>query len=167
MVKLLQDLAMLDSLDKILKTLKITNMSKIIQVQQVLENEFTLQEAKNLIVMHKGETYTFFDEGCTRHVFVNEDHTKVIKLLQRETGKDYNEEENEIYENASDEVKEQMAETSISNGLIEQEFVTPIKFGGKKLTIEQRLFALSCRNEVGWTEDGRLLCFDLDEFKKY
>lgn len=21
--------------------------------------------------------------------------------------------------------------------------------------------------EVGWTEDGKLLCFDLDEFKKY
>lgn len=27
-------------------------------------------------------------------------------------------------------------------------------------------FAMSCRNEVGW-KDGELVCYDLDEFKKY
>lgn len=142
-------------------------MGRIINVIDVLENKISIEEAKDMLVMHKGEAYTFFDEGLTRHVFANADKTKVIKLNQRQNGKDFNKEEFEIYSNASDEVKADMVETTISNGLIEQEFVTPIKFGGKKLTIPQRLFASSCRNEVGWTYDGRLLCFDLDEYKKY
>ena len=29
------------------------------------------------------------------------------------------------------------------------------------------LFADSCRGEVGWTKEGKLVCFDLDEYKKY
>jgi len=82
-------------------------------------------------------------------------------------GKDFNQEEFDIYENAKGERRDQMVETTISSGIIEQEFVTPIKFGGKKLTIPQRMFAMSCRNEVGWSKDGKLLCFDLDEYKKY
>jgi len=60
-----------------------------------------------------------------------------------------------------------MAKTQLVNGMVEQEFLTPIKFGGRRLSIPQKLFASKCRNEVGWTDDGRLVCFDLDEFKKY
>ncbi len=142
-------------------------MSKIINVIDVLDNKISLEDAKSMIIMHKGEAYTYFDEGLTRHVYANADKTKVIKLNMRESGINYNQMEIDIYTNASEESKEQMVETTISNNLIEQEFVTPIKFGGKKLTIPQRLFARSCRNEVGWTVDGKLQCFDLDEFKKY
>jgi hypothetical protein len=142
-------------------------MGQIINVIDVIENKISLSEAKKMVIMHKGEAYTYFDEGLTRHVYVNADETKVIKLLIKENCKDYNTEEFEIYTNASDEIKAEMVETTISNGLIEQEFVTPIKFGGKRLTIPQRLFASSCRNEVGWDKDGKLLCFDLDEYKKY
>jgi len=142
-------------------------MSKIINVQQVLENKISLEEAKQMMIFHKGEVYKFFDEGNTRHVFVNEDETKVIKILQRDTGFDYNTEEAEIYANATDEDKEKMAETTISHGMVEQEFVTPIKFGGKRLTIPQKLFASKCRNEVGWDKDGNLVCFDLDEYMQY
>jgi len=142
-------------------------MSKIINVQQVLENKISLEEAKQMMILHKGEVYTFFDEGNTRHVFVNKDETKVIKILQRDTGFDYNTEEAEIYANATDEDKEKMAETTISHGMVEQEFVTPIKFGGKRLTIPQKLFASKCRNEVGWDKDGNLVCFDLDEYMQY
>ena len=142
-------------------------MGQIINVIDVLENKISLEEAKSMVIMHKGEAYTFFDEGCTRHVYANEDQTKVIKLLQRDTGINYNQEEYDIYTKASDEVKEEMVTTTISNNLIEQEFVTPIKFGGKRLSIAQKLFASKCRNEVGWTADGRLQCFDLDEYKKY
>ena len=65
-------------------------MSKIINVQDVLENKITVQEAKQMVIMHKGEAYTYFDEGLTRHVFVNADETKVIKILQRDSGKNYN-----------------------------------------------------------------------------
>lgn len=142
-------------------------MSNIINVIDVVENKISLEEAKKMVVMHKGEAYTYFDEGLTRHVYANADNTKVIKLLIRGNGIDYNTEEAEIYANASDEDKEQMTETKLVNGLIEQKFCTPIKFGGKRLSIPQRLFASKCRNEVGWTEDGRLVCFDLDEYKKY
>lgn len=142
-------------------------MGQIINVIDVLENKISLEEAKSMVIMHKGEAYTYFDEGCTRHVFVNKDETRVIKILQRSSGKDFNTEEAQIYNNASVEDKEQMAKTELVNGMIEQEFVTPIKFGGKRLTIPQKLFASKCRNEVGWTDDGRLVCFDLDEFMKY
>lgn len=144
-------------------------MENIIQVQDVLEKKISLDNARKMVLMHKGETFTYFDEGCTRYVYVNKDESKVIKLDKREFNRDnqWNEDEFKIYKNASDEDKSQMVPTTIHNGLIEQEFVTPIKYGGKKLTIKQRQFAISCRNEVGWTEDGRLLCFDLDEFKKY
>jgi hypothetical protein len=139
----------------------------IINVQQVLEHEFTLQQAKSMVIMHKGEAYTFFDQGNTRHVFVNADSTKVIKILQRDTGLDYNSEEVNIYQNADDEDKAKMVKSELSNGMVEQEFVTPIKFGGKRLSIAEKLFASKCRNEVGWDKDGNLRCYDLDEYLKY
>ena len=142
-------------------------MGQIINVIDVLENKITVEEAKSMIIMHKGEPYTYFDEGCTRHVFVNKDETRVIKILQRDSGKNFNIEEANIYTSASDETKEQMAKTELVSGMVEQEFVTPIKFGGKRLSIADKLFASSCRNEVGWTSDGKLVCFDLDEYKKH
>ena len=141
-------------------------MSNIINIQDVMENKISLNEAKKMVIMHNGEAYTFFDEGCTRHVYANADQTKVIKLLQHANGKDFNVEEAEIYAKASDEVKDQMAETKLINGFIEQKFVTPIKFGGRRLSIPQKLFARKCRNEVGWDGD-KLVCFDLDEYMKY
>ena len=121
------------------------------------------------VIIHKGEAFTYFDEGLTRYVFVNAEKTKVIKILIDKDSKDYNLEEIEIYENASEDKKEQLAKTEIChNGLvIEQEFCNPIKLDSRKLTIPQMLFASSCRNEVGWNKDGKLVCFDLDEYKKY
>ena len=77
-------------------------MSKVIKVIDVIEHKVTLAEAKKMVIMHKGEAYTFFDEGCTRHVYVNNDETKVIKLLKKDSGKNFNTEEAEIYNNASD-----------------------------------------------------------------
>lgn len=142
-------------------------MSRIIQIQSIIENEISVEEVRSMVIMHKGEAYSFFDEGTTRYVFVNDDSTKVIKILRRETGFDYNTEEVKIYENANDVDKQLMTESTLFNGIVEQDYCTPIKFGGQKLTDEQRLFANSCRNEVGWTEDGNLVCFDLDEFKKH
>ena len=127
--------------------------------------ETSLKDARETVVFHNGEAFKYFDEGCTRYVYVNENRTKVVKLLKG-IG-DWNEEEFSIYENAkTDEVKE-MAETKLINGLIVQEYVEPIKFAGKKLTMPQIRFAQSCRNEVGWTKEGDLVCFDLDEYKKY
>lgn len=142
-------------------------MGNILKVQDIVENQISLHDARSMAIMYKGEVFSYFDEGCTRFVFVNKDKSKVIKLLKSNLGKDYNKEEAEIYEKASPEDKLQMAESIMHDGFIEQKFCLPIKYGGKKLTIPERLFAASCRNEVGWTEEGTLVCFDLDEFKKY
>jgi len=121
------------------------------------------------VIFYNNEIYTYWDSGLTRYVFVNEDKTKVVKLLIESKTHDYNKEEFEIYVNASDEKKKELAKTTLGiNGLfIEQEFCNPIKLDARKLNIPQMLFERKCRNEVGWTADGNLVCFDLDEYKKW
>ena len=138
------------------------------KIETILQYEID-NKVKNDVILYKGEIFTFFDCGLTRYVFTNKDKTKVIKLLISERGKDYNEEEYLIYEKANENVKKEMAETTLEyDGMvIEQEFCEPIKFSERKLTIPQMLFARSCRDEVGWNKDGNLVCFDLDEYKKY
>lgn len=140
-------------------------MTKIEHILQQEVRDNIRQDA----IFHKGEVFTYFDEGSTRHVYVNADKTKVIKILIRKDTIDYNLTEAKIYDNASDEVKGQMAKTELTMDglLIEQEFCNPIKFDDRKLTIPQIRFAKSCRDEVGWNKDGELVCFDLDEFKRY
>lgn len=139
---------------------------KTIQVRDIIQNKISLEEARGMAILHQGEVFKYFDEGLTRYVFTNNDRTKVIKLLKGNS-KDYNVEEANIYNKASDEDKANMAHTTLSNGFIEQEFVMPIKFAGKKLTMEQIIFAQQCRNEVGWNKEGKLVCFDLDEYLRY
>jgi hypothetical protein len=120
-------------------------------------------------IFYDNEVFTYFDEGLTRYVFVNEDKTRVVKILIDANSKDFNLDEAERYENASEEVRKEMAETKlVMDGLlVEQEFCNPIKFDDRPLTIPQIQFASSCRDEVGWNKDGELVCFDLDEYKKY
>jgi len=139
------------------------------KIEQILQQDDSVRDIESLAIIHKGEVYTFFDKGNTRNVFVNDSKTKVIKLLINKRDKDFNLEEIEIYKDASDSVKEQMAYTSsdYDGYVVEQEFCLPVKYVKREMTIAQILFASSCRNEVGWTKDGRLVCFDLDEFKKY
>ena len=136
-------------------------------VQDIMDNKISLSEARMMAIMHENEVYKYFDEGNTRYVFANEDESKVIKLCKERMSNMFNEQEAKIYENASDEDKTQMANTKMINGFIEQEFCLPIKWSGEKLNIKQRRFSLSCRDEVGFNKDGELVCFDLDEFKKY
>lgn len=128
----------------------------------------TRREEERKPILYKNELYHYYDEGLTRKVFVNEDQTKVIKLLIKEDCLNYNLEEFEIFDNAGD--KSQYAETKISEDklIVEQEFVEPIKFSKRTdLSISDILFAQSCRNEVGFNKKGKLVCFDLSEFKKY
>lgn len=142
-------------------------MSNIINVQEIEVKQISISEAKQMVLLHEGEIYTYFDKGCTRFVYTNEENTKVLKMNIGDCI-NYNEDEVKIYENASDEDKKRMAKPILlSNGIVEQEFCLPIKYGGMKLTPEQRSFASQCRSEVGWNDDGELLCFDLDEYMKY
>lgn len=137
------------------------------KIEQILQQK--RRDVTNDIVLYKGETFTYWDSGLTRHVFVNADKTKVIKFLIEKDHKDYNLEEFNIWDKASDEVRNELAQTSLEleGSVIEQEFCNPIKFDGRKLSMKQILFAGRCRNEVGWDKDGNLKCFDLSEYKQY
>lgn len=150
---------------KWLKKLKTVFM----KIEQIIKSNRLDESVKKDVIIYKGESFTFFDTGLTRFVFVNKSKTKVIKILINKRGPDYNQEEIDIYTNASDELKKQLAATELTyNGLIiEQEYVNPIKLDSRSLTIPQMMFAAGCRNEVGWDKEGNLKCFDLDEYKKY
>lgn len=141
------------------------------KIEHIILQDKLDESVKKKAILYKGEVFTYFDSGLTRHVFTNESKTKVIKLLidNREFNHDFNKEEVDIYTNASEETRKQLAKTELTYDgfVVEQEFCNPIKFDDRKLTIPQMLFAGSCRNEVGWTADGNLVCFDLDEYKKY
>lgn len=139
------------------------------RIEQILQQDKIDDSIMKQVILYKNEVFTYFDSGLTRHVFVNADKTRVIKLLKDNRGKDFNEEEVNIYKNANESLKKELAETSTSYDgfVVEQEFCNPIKFDERAMTIKQTLFATSCRNEVGWTADGRLVCFDLDEYKRY
>lgn len=141
-------------------------MSVIYNIQEASE-KLSLSQAERTLIMHNNETFKYWDEGCTRYVYVNADRTKVVKIEKMKHSTKWNEDEINRYKEASDEDRELMAPTRLIGNIIEQDFVLPIKYGGKRLNIEQADFAASCRSEVGWTRDGRLVCFDLDEFKKY
>jgi len=139
------------------------------KIEHIIQYEKRDYSVESQAILYKGEVFTYFDSGLTRHVFTNPDKTKVIKILINKHSKDYNLEEIEIYENADEATKNQMAKTVVTydGHVVEQEFCNPIKFDERKLTISQTLFASSCRNEVGWDKNGKLVCFDLNEFKRY
>lgn len=143
-------------------------MDNIINIEQV-SNKTSLQQAQGTLIIRNNDTFRYWDEGCTRYVYVNKDRTKVIKIEKDKYSahRTFNVEEFQKYKNASEEDKKLMVEPTLVYGMIEMDFVTPIKFDSRRLSIKQRIFASSCRNEVGWNKDGELVCFDLDEFKKY
>lgn len=136
------------------------------KIETIIQQETrTVQDA----IFYNNEVFTYFDEGLTRHVYVNDDKTKVIKILINSDSFDFNKEESDIYDRVNDDVKSQMAETKLTLGgmIIEQEFCNPIKWDDRNMTIPEMLFASSCRDEVGWNKNDELVCFDLNEFKKY
>ena len=139
------------------------------KIEHVLQQERLDRTIEKKVILYKGEAYTYYDTGNTRYVFVNDSKTRVIKLLIDQNYKDFNLEEIEIYKNASNETRKEMAETVMNyDGLVvEQEYCIPLKWDDRKMTMQQILFAKSCRNEVGWDKDGNLKCFDLDEYKRY
>ena len=132
-----------------------------------IENIQISKDIKNSVIQHKGDIYNYYDSGLSRHVFVNADKTKVVKIPVNPSNQFFNDEEYEIYINSSEDKKKKLVKTEIYNGIIEQEYVTPIKYSDKKLLMSQIIFARSCREEVGWDKDGNLVCFDLSEYKKY
>jgi hypothetical protein len=145
-------------------------MEKIEQILGQDEIYTETSDVKSMVILHKQEVFTHYDSGGTRHVFVNADKTKVIKLLVNKNGIDFNLDEFKRYENASDEHRAKMIPTTLQFGglMVEQDFCLPISKGGTPpQTFSEILFAAACRDEVGRDKDGKLVCFDLDEYMRY
>lgn len=127
--------------------------------------EITISQEQQKVppIIFQGQVFTYWDSGLTRNVFVNDDFTKVIKVLIN-SDMDYNAEEQSIYDNATPEAKSKMAPVSLHNGIIVQDFVLPIDKSPRELSIKQAMFADRCRKQVGWDKDGNLVCYDLSDF---
>lgn len=129
---------------------------------------------KNGVIVYNNEIYVYKNSGFTRHVYANEDKTKVIKVPVEMRGAHWNETEIAIWDEASYEKRQQLAYTELlPMGWIQQEYLHTLddesteSWLGRILTMEEIRFASSCRNDVGFDADGNLKCFDLHEYKNY
>jgi hypothetical protein len=124
------------------------------------------------VVIVNGEAFTYKATGLTRRVFANADKTKVVKICM-ERGDHFNKEEIDIYTNASDEKRAELAETTqLDNGYIIQEYLHTLDDEAThllypSLTNQQIAFARSCRGDVGFDKNGVMKCHDLEEYRKY
>lgn len=132
------------------------------------------EENRADVIIVNGEAFTYKATGNTRRVFVNADKTRVIKVPVQRNYQHFNNEEIEIWNATTDEIRKELAETSIlDNGYIMQEFLhtlddesTP-QWLGRVMTMKEIRFADACRSDVGYDKDGNLKCFDLPEYKNY
>jgi hypothetical protein len=79
----------------------------------------------------------------------------------------------------SEEKRQEFAECKLlSNGWLEMEFLVTLKelsenekvaeeWSHLELSAEDMAFAASCRNEVGFDKDGKMKCYDYDEYRRY
>jgi vacuolar-type H+-ATPase subunit F/Vma7 len=139
----------------------------------IVSDKLAREQDTDVIIVN-GEAFTYKASGLTRRVYANKDKTSVIKIPLKESYTYANKEEVEIYENASENVKAQMAETKmLPNGYIRQEFLWTLddpltdEMITRKITVEEIRFARSCRNDVGFDKNGVMKCHDLPEFLKY
>jgi hypothetical protein len=138
-----------------------------------ITKDYTL-EAKADVIIVNGETFTYKSSGLTRRVFANASKTQVVKVPITYFDQVQNNEEIEIFKNASDEKKGLIAHTEIlDNGYIVQEYLqtlddpTTEEWLKRPMTMSEIRFANSCRRDVGFDKDGVLKCFDLPEYKQY
>ena len=144
-------------------------MSKIEQIVNV--NTATV-ESKADVILVNGEAFTYKNSGLTRRVFVNKDKTLIIKVPITVEDQRHNDKEAELWSEADEETRSQLAETQrLSNGYILQEFLQTLDdettegWLNRPMTMSEIRFATSCRNEVGYDTNGKLKCYDYDEFK--
>lgn len=144
------------------------------KIEQIINVNMATVESQADVILVNGEVFTYKNTGLTRRVFVNKEKTLIIKVPITNQYQEHNDNEAELWNTASDEDKEQLAETKrLSNGYILQEFLqtlddpTTKDYLGRPMTMKEVNFAMSCRNDVGYDTEGRLKCYDYDEFKKY
>lgn len=142
------------------------------KIEHNISNDASQNNADVVVV--NGETFTFKATGLTRRVFANADKTKVVKIPVRNDYQHFNDEEFELYNDANEEKRKEIAETSqLEHGFIIQEYLytlddpaTP-NWLNRPMTMKEIRFADSCRSDVGYDKDGNLKCFDIHEYKKY
>ena len=146
-------------------------MSKI---EHIINVNTATVESKADVIMVNGEAFTFKNTGLTRRVFENKSKTLIIKVPVRKEYQDHNDNEAKLWEEATEEERSQLAETKrLSNGYILQEYLHTLddddteKWLNRPMTMAEIRFATSCRNDVGYDTEGRLKCYDYDEFKQY
>jgi len=139
---------------------------------EIISDQNSFEKETDVIIIN-GESFTYKATGLTRRVYANKDKTKVVKICL-ERYNNFNQEEVDIYNEASDKVKNQMAETEIlDNGYIVQEFLWTLddpltdSMITRDITVEEIRFARSCRNDVGFDKNGVMKVFDLEEYGKY
>ncbi len=149
------------------------NRNNSILVEQV--RTATGKENNAEAVLFEGVAYVYHNTGLTRRVFVNKEKTKVVKIPVTEHDFDHNKAEAEQWANASEKMRARLTPCRLlSNGWLEMDFLytlndkeTEAKWGHLDLTVEEITFASSCRNEVGFDTEGKLRCYDYDEYMKY
>lgn len=136
-------------------------------------NQDSLENNADVIIVN-GEAFTYKNTGLTRRVFANADKTLVIKVPVEKHSQHFNEEEQKCWDNASEEKRKELANTSmLANGYIMQEYLHTIdddstaEWLGRPMTMKEIRFAGSCRDDVGYDKDGNLKCYDLHEYKQY
>lgn len=146
-------------------------MSKIEQIINV--NTATVESKADVIIVN-GEAFTYKNTGLTRRVFENKEKTLIIKVPIHTYDQKHNDNEAELWENADEETRSQLAETKrLANGYILQEYLhtlddkTTAEWLKRPMTMAEVRFAASCRNEVGYDANGVLKCYDYDEFKQW
>lgn len=146
-------------------------MSKIEQLINV--NTATVESKADVIIVN-GEAFTYKNTGLTRRVFENKEKTLIIKVPIHTYDQRHNDKEAELWEEADEETRSQLAETKrLANGFILQEYLHTLDDTDTKdwlnrpMTMVEIRFATSCRNEVGYDANGTLKCYDYDEFKAY
>lgn len=139
----------------------------------------TAKEVKGDAIFHNGKVFTFHETGLTRRVYVNAERTKVLKVPVSLIDYEHNRHEAEAWEQMNSEKREEFAECKLlENGWLEMEFLVTLNELSKDeklaeewshidLSAAQMAFAASCRNEVGFDKDGKLKCYDYDEYRRY
>lgn len=149
-------------------------MDKWNKIEHVIDVNQAKVETQADMILVDGAIFTFKNTGLTRRVFVNEEKGIVVKVPVSEYDQKYNNMEAEMWEELNDEDRSKFAETKLlSNGYIIQEYLhtlddlKTLEWLGRDMTMAEIRFAQSCRNEVGFDEEGNLKCYDFDEYKKY
>lgn len=139
----------------------------------------TTNEIKADAIFHNGEVFSYHASGLTRRVFANADRTKVLKVPVTLMDYEHNRKEAEAWSKMNEEERKEFAECKLNeNGWLEMEFLTTLheleekpdvakQFENVRMSTEEIKFAQSCRNEVGFDKNGKLKCFDYDEYRRY